>query len=190
MLYGHAGYSINRPGKNDQGSTVVPRDRNQPGPDLSAGTTFGAGASYMIFNHLLLGGEVNYMNGARTGLRGLFTPAVEAGVSVKGAFSLGSNIFITGGIVAGPILMFGSNPSDPQAPTYSGMGFSYQAVVSADYFISDRISLGLDAGYQMATISTITGRDGAVLKSLSSPNQNERADYSGPLIRIGIRFYF
>jgi|GEM_PF-5452928 len=188
MLYGHAGYAISRPGKDGKSSAMLPPDRDAPSPAALMGGTCGAGAAWRATDHLLIGGEINYLDNARNLPDGLCAPAIEVGLTLKAALALTPRLSLSGGLMAGPLLAFGSDPSDARSPEWSGLGFSCQGLVSGDYFISDHIALGLDAGYRLASVGNLRLQNLVEASSLSDSRISPK--YSGPILRLGVRVYF
>ncbi len=187
---------------------------------LNGGLTFGGGVMYGVMSNLLVGLEIDYLTAASKGkaegsgtiatLPFTSTTDIEAsagalliGPVIKYAMPIGSNMLLTGGIgldyasVAGSMKRETTIESflteiitDEEKLTGSGMGF--KILVGGEMFVNPMISVGADLGYRILKITELNDEDGEVIEVTDADGNdvNMELDYSGLIIKGGVKLYF
>lgn len=72
--------------------------------------------------------------------------------------------------------------------TFYGSSMATKLWAGGEYFLTQHLALGIDAGYRFARINHITDQNGVTM--LNSDLSNFTLDYSGPFARTSLQFYF
>ena len=130
--------------------------------------------------------------------------ALLIGPVIKYAMPMGDKLLLTGGIgldyasVSGSTKiettmdMMGITDTTTEEEKMSGSGMGFKILVGGEMFVNPMISVGADLGYRILKITELEDEDGEVIEVADEDGnlENMELDYSGLIIKGGVKLYF
>lgn len=130
--------------------------------------------------------------------------ALGIGPVIKYAMPIGGTMLLTGGLgldyasVAGSmksettIELMGTTDTTTTEEKLTGSGIGFKILVGGEMFVNPIVSLGADLGYRILKITELKDEDGEVVEVLDKDGnlENMELDYSGLIIKGGVKLYF
>ncbi len=183
---------------------------------LSNATAMGIKGSYDLNEKISLGLKVGTLSTNKAKVEVMAMEALSASASlmpilIGGAYKFMSKdkISLSGELYLGTVsseekFTFMTGPSTTAEMQTSGSGTSIDIGVAGEYSVAKNITLGASLGYKMCTISELKVKAdvdmngdgntdvvaGEVVKKMSDPSQNMKADFTGVNLQLSVNYKF